>query len=112
MLKMRYAPCVFCFVLLADVAPSPFCGSRIRYEDTALVVSASDCSCASGTIEVFVDDQSAGVTTCGTNGRLTIKVANGPHTVRAAMANRTWPAKTYSVGVAQKTAVELGCPAE
>ncbi len=113
MRSLRHAPCVVLFVILADVAPAPFCGSRApRPSGVAyLDVRAPECSCAPGTIEVYVDEQPSGTTSCGA-AALSIRVTPGSHTVRANMDGRTWPAQSTSVASDGRANVALGCPAE
>jgi hypothetical protein len=111
MRAFRHAHCLFLFVMLADVAPGPLSCSDSRYKSRpSLEVTAPDCSCSSGTIEVYVDGQLSGTTSCGSV--LSIKVASGPHSVRATTAARTWPSQTYVVPTYGRQSVDLACVAE
>jgi len=100
---------ILALTLLADVAPS--CGSRPRREFTFLAVSASNCACAQGMLQVSVDNRWVGAITCGTSAALSVEVGAGPHTVSAQSPTAAWPARSCDAAAGRTTPVELGCPA-
>jgi hypothetical protein len=75
-----------------------------------LAVTASDCTCASGTLQVSVDGRPTADITCGASGGATIEVGSGPHTVSAQSPTASWPAQSCDAVNGRTTRVELGCP--
>ncbi len=96
-------------VLLFDVAPSPSCGSGSRDENALLYVSATDCSCAPGTIRVTVDERFAAEVRCGA-GATVVEVRGGTHVVAATSGVAVWPPQTQVVPPGGTARVDLGCP--
>ena len=96
--------------VLADVAPSPSCGSSSRSEGY-LQIGASNCACAPGAIEVTLDGSGVGAITCGQANAITVKTETGRHAVAASSSSASWTEQGYDVRGDRTTFVELGCPA-
>ncbi len=97
-------------LILADVAPSPSCGSGSESPSGYLQIGASDCACATGTIQVSLDGRGIGEITCGWTNAVTVAAGNGSHVVGATSGHASWPEQSYDVRADRTTRVELGCP--
>ncbi len=98
-------------VILADVAPSPSCGSGSGSETGYLQIGASDCTCAPGTILVSLDGREIAGIGCTSSGyAISIPATVGSHVVSARSGNAVWPDQTCYVRADSTTSVELGCP--
>jgi len=93
--------------LLADVAPSPSCGSSSR-SVTYLAIQAPSCACAPASIDVMVDGNAQATLACGS--ATLVEITPGRHTVSGAAQGHSWTSKDYDFSVRGTTRVDLGCP--
>jgi len=97
---------VLAAAILANMAPVP------PKPKTLLVITVSDCSCASAPLEVRIDGAPKGTLTCRrTDEALSVEVAPGLHVVSAQGGRASWAARSYDAAPGKRTRVEFRCPA-